>query len=160
MPEQREHFDTGSVRDSGAGKGRFDLMSPFVLMRDAKHLELGAAKYGDRNWERGQPAHRFIDAAMRHLVKYLAGCRDEDHLAAARWNLGCIMHFEEMVKSGHAPSSRLFEDLPQYVPWDTNSDVLIRHLIGYGAGREPAPDDDQEMDALMDAYIAAGLPPK
>lgn len=110
---ERRNFDTGSVRDKRTGKGRFDLMSPIVELRDAKHLENGAAKYGDRNWELGQNLSSYIDSAKRHISKYMEGHRDEDHLAAARWNLGALIHTEEMVKRGILPAS--LNDLPQYL---------------------------------------------
>ncbi|MGA1496055.1 MAG: dATP/dGTP diphosphohydrolase domain-containing protein [Rhodothermales bacterium] len=109
----REEFDTGSRRDTRSGKGRYDLMSPFILARDARLLELGALKYGERNWERGQPVSRFVDSALRHLMRYMEGHRDEDHLAAARWNIGAIMHMEEMVSRGILPPALM--DLPD---WD------------------------------------------
>jgi hypothetical protein len=32
---------------------------------------------------------------MRHLLKYLDGQTDEDHLVAATWNLMCAMWMEE-----------------------------------------------------------------
>jgi hypothetical protein len=108
----REEFDTGSRRDSRTGKGRFDLMSPFVLERDARHLENGAVKYGDRNWERGQPLSRYYDSAMRHMNKYMMGFRDEDHLAAARWNIAALMHTETMIRLGLLPDS--LNDLPDW----------------------------------------------
>jgi len=88
-------------------------MSPFILARDARLLELGALKYGERNWERGQPVSRFVDSALRHLMRYMEGHRDEDHLAAARWNIGAIMHMEEMVSRGILPPALM--DLPD---WD------------------------------------------
>lgn len=108
----REEFDTGSRRDTRDGKGRYDLMSPFTLARDARLLELGATKYGERNWEKGQPISRFIDSAMRHLLRYLEGYRDEDHLAAARWNIGAIMHMETMIARGIVPAELM--DLPDW----------------------------------------------
>lgn len=108
----REEFQTGSRRDSRQGKGRFDLMSPFVLERDSRHLENGATKYGDRNWERGQPLSRYYDSAMRHMNKYLMGYRDEDHLAAARWNLAALMHTEMMIQLGVLPKE--LNDLPSW----------------------------------------------
>jgi hypothetical protein len=108
----REEFQTGSRRDSRQGKGRFDLMSPFVLERDSRHLENGATKYGDRNWERGQPLSRYYDSAMRHMNKYLMGYRDEDHLAAARWNLAALMHTELMIELGVLPAD--LNDLPNW----------------------------------------------
>ena len=84
---ERTQFESGAVRDMHAGKGRFDLLPMCVLMRLAQHYEKGALKYSDRNWEKGIPAHSFADSAFRHLVKYMDGWADEDHLIAAIWNL-------------------------------------------------------------------------
>ena len=109
---KREEFGTGSLRDTREGKGRFDLISPFVLERDAKHLENGARKYGDRNWEKGQPLSRYYDSAIRHMNKYLSGHRDEDHLAAARWNIAALMHPELMIDRQLLPLS--LNDLPKF----------------------------------------------
>lgn len=91
----RTEFQTGAVRDMHEGKGRFDLLPMCVLMRLARHYENGSKKYGDRNWEKGIPCHSFADSAMRHLVKYLDGYRDEDHLIAAIWNLCGLAWTEE-----------------------------------------------------------------
>lgn len=109
----RQTFSTGSVRDTQTGKGRYDLSSPIVNERDAKHYENGAKKYGDRNWEKGQPLSRFLDSALRHINKYREGHRDEDHLAAARWNLAGLIHVEEMIERGVLPKE--LDDLPSYV---------------------------------------------
>jgi hypothetical protein len=114
---KREQFSTGSVRDTHEGKGRFDLLSPEVLFRDAKHMENGAKKYGDRNWEKGQPVSRFMDSAFRHMVKFLRGDMDEDHLAAARWNLAGVIHTEVQVRAGKLPKELL--DLPWYANLST-----------------------------------------
>lgn len=110
---KREEFETGSRRDTREGKGRFDLISPFVSERDAKHLENGARKYGDRNWEKGQPLSRYMDSALRHLNKFLMGHRDEDHLAAARWNIAALMHTQHMIALGNLPAE--LDDLPNWV---------------------------------------------
>jgi len=93
----RTHFDSGAVRDMGEGKGRCDLLPPRGLLRLARHFENGAVKYGDRNWERGIPIHSFIDSGIRHLLKYVAGETDEDHLCAAAWNIVCAMDTEERM---------------------------------------------------------------
>lgn len=90
----REHFDTGARRDTRTGKGRFDLIPPIPEMRLAQLYERGAVKYGDRNWENGFPFSRCIDSAKRHINNYLAGEQTEDHLAAAVFNLFCVMHYE------------------------------------------------------------------
>lgn len=92
---ERREFETGAVRDVQDGKGRFDLLPMCVLSRLAKHYEKGALKYAERNWEKGIPAHSFADSALRHLVKYLDGQRDEDHLIAAIWNLCGLAWTEE-----------------------------------------------------------------
>lgn len=92
---ERSEFDSGAVRDMHEGKGRFDLLPMCVLMRLAKHYENGAKKYEERNWEKGIPAHSFADSAMRHLVKYMDGWDDEDHLIAAIWNLCGLAWTEE-----------------------------------------------------------------
>lgn len=84
-----------AVRDMHEGKGRFDLLPMCVLMRLAKHYEAGCLKYGDRNWEVGIPCHSFADSAFRHLVKYMDGWADEDHLIAAIWNLCGLAWTEE-----------------------------------------------------------------
>lgn len=99
----RQAFETGSVRDTREGKGRYDLLPPYSIFRIARHYENGSKKYGDRNWEKGQPVTRFWDSAVRHLFKYMEGSRDEDHLAAAAWNIIGIIHIEEMVRRGKLP---------------------------------------------------------
>jgi hypothetical protein len=107
----RESFDTGMVRDTRSGKGRFDLQSPIALRRRCQLYERGAEKYEARNWEKGSPLSRFCDSAMRHINDYLMVALykregidlallppdvnpNEDHLAAATWNLDCMMHHE------------------------------------------------------------------
>lgn len=55
---KRQEFQTGSIRDTREGKGRYDLLPPHAIFRLAKHFENGAKKYGDRNWEKGQPLSR------------------------------------------------------------------------------------------------------
>ena len=107
---ERSEFDTGAVRDRQAGKGRYDLLSPIAMRRMARHFENGSAVHGDRNWERGQPLSRFIDSALRHLFQYLAGERDEDHLAAAAWNVMGIMEMQERIREGILPSE--LDDIP------------------------------------------------
>ena len=94
---KREVFDTGSRRDDRTGKGRYDLLCPRFIRRLAQHNENGAAKYGDRNWEKGQPQARMLDSAIRHLFNYLEGMEDEDHLAAAAWNIMAVISQEERI---------------------------------------------------------------
>lgn len=91
----RTEFTSGAVRDMHEGKGRCDLLPMCALLRLARHYENGCKKYGDRNWEKGIPGHSFADSAMRHLMKYMDGQDDEDHLIAAVWNLLGLAWTEE-----------------------------------------------------------------
>ncbi len=100
-----KQFETGAVRDSATGKGRFDLITPIGLKRLAKHYENGARKYSERNWEKGIPLMRFLDSALRHLNTYkeclLTGeTPEEDHMAAVAWNALGFIHTEEMIQKG------------------------------------------------------------
>ena len=100
----RQQFGTGSVRDTRDGKGRYDLISPIALRRLAKHYENGAKKYGDRNWEQGQPLSRYLDSAMRHTCAILHGMTDEDHAAAVMWNMAAYIHTQELIRAGALPA--------------------------------------------------------
>lgn len=100
---ERRVFFTGSRRDKRDGKGRFDLISPIGLRRLAGLYERGAVKYGDRNWEKGQPLGSYLDSAMRHLVSFLAGDRDEDHMVAVAWNAFGFIHTEQLIRDGKLP---------------------------------------------------------
>jgi len=107
----RQQFDTGSVRDSRDGKGRFDLIPGYPLYRLARHFENGAVKYGDRNWEKGQDLSRYQDSAFRHLIKLIAGATDEDHAAAVIWNIMAFMETQERIRQGKLPTE--LDNLPE-----------------------------------------------
>ena len=109
---KRQAFDTGSVRDTNEGKPRYDLITPIGLYRLAMHYANGAVKYGDRNWEKGQPISRYYESAERHIKKAFVGLEDEDHLSAAVWNLFCIIHTLEMIDAGVLPKE--LNDMPEY----------------------------------------------
>ncbi len=108
---KRQEFSTGSVRDIREGKGRFDLVPAIPIQRLAILYEKGAKKYGERNWEKGQPLSRFMDSALRHLNNYQCGDRVEDHITAACFNLFGFIYTEEMVKQGKLPKE--LNDIPE-----------------------------------------------
>ena len=89
-----ETFNTGAVRNTG-GKGRMDLLPMCALLRVSHHMEDALQIYPERNWEKGIPMHTMLDSAMRHLVKYMDGQTNEDHLSAAATNLLMAMWMEE-----------------------------------------------------------------
>ena len=91
----RSEFPTGAVRDMSEGKGRMDLLCWNAIMEVSKHCEEGAKKYGENNVDKGIPMHSLIDSGMRHLAKFAAGHKDEDHLRAAAWNILWALEFRE-----------------------------------------------------------------
>lgn len=105
--ERISYGDGKAIREPTEGKGRYDLISPFALRRLALHYEAGAKKYSERNWEKGMPFSRYIDSAKRHIDKFIMGMDDEDHLAAAVWNLFSIMHHQELGQTE-------LDDMPHY----------------------------------------------
>ena len=113
---KRQDFETGAVRDVQESKGRYDLMPPFASMFLARIYEQGCKKYGDRNWEKGIPIGRYLDSAMRHIMKYQAGMRDEPHLSMAAWNLTSALWTAAMITLKLRPAS-LF-NLPNHTGED------------------------------------------
>lgn len=107
----RVEVGTGAVRERAEGKGRFDLLPAYGLYSVARQMEAGAAKYSERNWEKGLPLSWFADAASRHLSKFIAGYNDEPHLAAAQWNLMCLAEGQERIRVGLWPKE--LDDLPK-----------------------------------------------
>ena len=87
----RRVFPNGSTRDMQEGKGDMASIPWEAVLRLSKHYEEGSKKYKRWNY-RGLPVSSFIDSACRHLAKYQCGCDDEDHLAAAAFNvLGAML---------------------------------------------------------------------
>ena len=89
---ERRSFETGAVRDMSEGKGDMVSIPWESILRLSKHYEAGAKKYKRWNFRQGIPVSSFIDSACRHLAKYQCGMDDEDHLAAAAFNvLGAML---------------------------------------------------------------------
>lgn len=89
-------FSTGAIRSSDAEATRYDLISPIGLEAVARTCAEGAAKYSDYNWEAGMPVHDLLNHALRHIYRYLAGDRSEDHLPHAAWGLLAAIHSEQL----------------------------------------------------------------
>ena len=92
---ERTEFETGAVRDMHEGKGDMLSLPMSALLRLSILYEEGAKKYGRFNYLKGIPLSSFLDSAERHLAKYIAGWDDEDHLAAAAFNILGALQMEE-----------------------------------------------------------------
>lgn len=90
-------YNTGAVRHVVGGKGRCDLLPMAALLRVSHHMEESLENYPERNWECGLPMHTMMDSALRHIIKYMDGQVDEDHLAAAATNLLMALWTEEKM---------------------------------------------------------------
>lgn len=88
--------------ETGGQKGqklaRFDLLPAGSLLAIAEHFGKGAAKYEDRNWERGYNWSLSFGALQRHLWAWWNGEDiDEEtgssHLAAAGFHVLALLEF-------------------------------------------------------------------
>lgn len=96
-------FGTGSVRDTQEGKPRIDLIPPLTITRLGLHFANGAKKYGDNNWQKGQPLSQYYTSGMRHMLAWFSGEEDEDHFAAAMWNVQAAMWTLNEIEAGRLP---------------------------------------------------------
>ena len=125
--KKRRGFKTGSVRDIDDGKGRPSLLSPIVEIALSKHFQKGGAKYGWRNWEKGQPLSALLDSARRHELEYRMGYNDENHLIAWLWNVYCFVHTKYAIDMGILPKS--LDDLPNYLKGKPKKDLTKKQFL-------------------------------
>lgn len=88
---ERESFESGMIRDVTTGKTDFSLvLDGPMFARWAVHLTKGAVKYAKRNWMKAEgqaELDRFRESALRHFIQWYSGDDDEDHAAAALFNI-------------------------------------------------------------------------
>ena len=70
---------------------QYDGNDSKAFMELSQHYKEGAKKYAERNWEKGIPAHCYVDSTVRHLLKWYDGWDDEPHDRAVLWNLAGLM---------------------------------------------------------------------
>ncbi|MGG4439267.1 hypothetical protein [Brevibacillus fortis] len=61
------------------------------ILDDGQHkvFDTGAKRIEPQ--EKGMPISEFMDSALRRIFQYMAGDKQEDHSAAAAWNLNCAI---------------------------------------------------------------------
>jgi Domain of unknown function (DUF5664)/Domain of unknown function (DUF4406) len=109
----RAEFDSGMVRDTDAGKPRYDLIPTLPLKRLAELYARGAIKYGEYNWQKAnshEELARFKASAFRHLIQALDGDTDEDHLAAVAWNVFAVMWLQDKLANSVTLMGETFTD--------------------------------------------------
>ncbi len=86
--------DAAEGRKDDAAKVRMDLFPPEAIEGISAVLTFGAAKYGDRNWERGMSWGRVFGALMRHMWAWWRGeQRDPETGMSHLWHAGCCIVF-------------------------------------------------------------------
>ena len=82
----------------------------------SKHYANGAAKYVERNMEKGLPFHSMIDSALRHYVKVCRRDEDENHKAAVLWNLITLVYMiDHKPEMNDLPYKNKTKSIPVYV---------------------------------------------
>jgi hypothetical protein len=71
--EQTKAADVKQGLRYDTGKLRYDLFEPFAMQQLAMLFTKGAAKYADRNWEKGMKWSRMMAAVKRHIAEYESG---------------------------------------------------------------------------------------
>lgn len=141
----KAHHSDGVVRDTDAGKPRFDLMFPKgvpfddqLMTRVAELYERGGQIYGMRNWEKSdapETLEHHEAALMRHVVRFLTGVEDgEDHAAAVVWNVNAVDLCRRNIRL-KKPASVFPEHL---MPGE---EVLFRKDLGDGVTMEIDPSE-------------------
>lgn len=151
---ERQQFTTGSQRDTQAGKGRPDLIPTLWIRRLAAVLEKGAAKYGENNWQKGQPLSQFYASGLRHMLAAKDGMEDEDHLFQAAWNFMSLAWTLEEIRAGRLPAE--LNDLPYKDP--SEGIAHLDHPEKFdGFEEEYGPDQEAAMDPERDTEAEAML---
>ena len=112
---EKRVFSTGATKNVSTGKGRFDLIPTEALVALAKRFEFGVLNGHEENgYRKGIPNNVLYDSALRHLVQAESGCTDEDHLAAAMWNISVLIFNRENLMHEPViwePLSEIFKGL-------------------------------------------------
>ncbi len=81
------------------GKPRIGLIPPVATLEIAKVFTMGAEKYGEHNWEKGQPEEQVLSSCLRHINAYQRRETNDPesglhHLAHAVANLMMQLHYD------------------------------------------------------------------
>jgi hypothetical protein len=97
---ERKLYPSGMNRDTQEGKPNYNLIDKEFLKRLATHLTKGAVKYGRDNWRKAnsqEELERFQDSALRHMMQWLDGDIDEDHMSAVVFNLFAAEYVKDIL---------------------------------------------------------------
>ena len=97
-----------------AGKVDYSLFEPLVMEMYCQVAQMGATKYGRRNWTKAtkQDSHRYLAAALRHLMAHMNGeLKDKEsglpHLSHAMWNLVAVQYVDNKEEKNESSQSTI-----------------------------------------------------
>ena len=102
----RQEFEGGMVRDTTEGKTNFlNVLFGPMLDRWAEHMTKGREKYPDPepgvpNWTLAEGKAELLraqESALRHLLQWARGDRDEDHAAAVFFNINLAEYVRDKM---------------------------------------------------------------
>lgn len=105
-PKGYREFETGSRRDSDEGKPRVADLKAYTRLRFGFHMLIGSERYGEGNFELGQPDDSTLKSVHRHLAQFELGDDSEDHLSAIIFGVQMLMLNQQR---GDVPVNKYYE---------------------------------------------------
>jgi hypothetical protein len=98
LPNQKAQRASEPALRYDAGKLRYDLLPSDALASLVEVYTKGAAKYADRNWEKGMSWSRCFGSLMRHCWAFWRGEQNDPetgchHMAMAAWNCFALVSY-------------------------------------------------------------------
>lgn len=93
----REETTKILLREDKTDKPDFTYVAEMypVFARIMKRLQEGAIKYDRLNWRHCEDPQTYKESALRHVLQYMNGQDDEDHIVAGIINLMILADLEE-----------------------------------------------------------------
>lgn len=145
----------GGNRDSAEDKLDYTLLPIPALKRVVRHYMNGLKKYGRDNWKKlslPEDIERYKQSMFRHMMQYLSGECDEDHLAAVVWNALSLLYFEEAgsLRAKMASLASLlgnhFKNMPRTI---TDRDTgMVFHIGGYVGNHQKGDEHSIKPDII------------
>ena len=104
------YWDNGEVAISNNGFIKHDKGKPMISLIEPKFIEglaevmpQGASKYGRDNWQECKEPHRYLDALLRHTLKYWNGEKvdsesGKSHLYHIAFNAMALDYLDNKLK--------------------------------------------------------------
>lgn len=87
------------LREDKSGKTDFTYVGIMygAFSRVIARFQMGEVKYARLNWRNCEDPQTYKESAVRHLMQYINGEVDEDHLGAACANILILLDLEEQA---------------------------------------------------------------